>query len=182
MGTVNADTTLEELAALVSQALEHAGIVGTLSGGGAVALYSDNEYLSHDLDFVTSERITVIGEAVAPLGFLRVAGARQFEHPESPLYVEFPPGPIAFGETTFSDDDATIVQTPYGPVRIVTPTQIVMDRLSAYVHWHDNQSFDQALLVVRRQHVDWQALGEWARTDGVDDGVIDKLWRQAEAS
>jgi len=33
MGNITAETTLEELAALVSQALERAGITATLSGG-----------------------------------------------------------------------------------------------------------------------------------------------------
>jgi hypothetical protein len=175
MRAVTAETTLEELAALVSQALERAGIVGILSGGGAVALYSDNDYRSFDLDFVSSERLVVIGDAIASLGFQRVAGARQFEHPETPYYVEFPPGPLAFGDTTFSDADAAVVQTAYGPVRIVTPTHIVMDRVSAYVHWNDNQSLDQAIMVARRQSVDWPAVYEWARRDGIDAAVIDKL-------
>ena len=150
-------------------------MVGTLSGGGAVALYSDNEYLSCDLDFVSSARLAAIRDAIGPLGFRRVAGARQFEHPETPYYVEFPPGPLAFGDTAFSDDEAAVLQTVYGPVRIVTPIQILMDRLAAYVHWKDNQSFDQAVMVARRQSVDWRALYEWARRDGIADSVIDKL-------
>ena len=119
--------------------------------------------------------LAAIGDAIAPLGFHRVAGARQFEHPETPYYVEFPPGPLAFGDTAFSDDDATVLQTVYGPLRIVTPTQILMDRAGAYMHWNDNQSFDQAIMVARRQSVDWPALYEWAQRDGIADKVIDKL-------
>ena len=46
-------TALTELAAIVSDALERAGIVATLSGGAAVSIYSDNRYVSEDLDFVT---------------------------------------------------------------------------------------------------------------------------------
>lgn len=175
MGSVTAETTLEELAALISQALESAGIVGTLSGGGAVTVYSENAYLSHDLDFVSSARLTAIRDAIAPLGFHGVAGARQFEHPLSPFYVEFPPGPLAFGETTFTDDEGTVLQTIYGPLRIVTPTQILMDRVAAYTHWNDNQSFDQALSVAGRQDVDWPALYEWAQREGIAVAVIDRL-------
>ena len=179
MPGISAETTLEELAALVSQALERAEIVATLSGGGAVTLYSENEYESNDLDFVTSGRLSEIGVAIAPLGFYRVPGARQFEHRETPYYVEFPPGPIAFGETAFSDDDATVIRTKYGPLRIVTPTQVLMDRLAAFVHWNDNQSFDQAVMVARRQDVDWTALKAWALGEGISDSVLHKLRRQA---
>ena len=47
-------TGIEELAVIISGALEAEGIIATLSGGGAVSIYSQNQYMSHDLDFVTS--------------------------------------------------------------------------------------------------------------------------------
>ena len=178
MGAVNKDTSAKELAALVSQALDSAGIKATLSGGGAVALYSDNEYQSRDLDFITNAAGDAIAKAVAPLGFTRVPGARQFEHPETDFYLEFPPGPLAFGETVVSDHDATTVETEFGPLRIVTPTQSVMDRLSAYVHWNDNQSLDQAVMVARTQPIDWAELREWARREGLHDILIETFKRR----
>lgn len=64
MTGINRDTTLEQLAALISQALEQAGITATLSGGGAVTLYSENEYQSLDLDFVTRARNDAIAKAL----------------------------------------------------------------------------------------------------------------------
>jgi len=45
--------TLPELAAVVSEALEAADIIATLSGGAAVSIYTEYRYLSEDLDFVT---------------------------------------------------------------------------------------------------------------------------------
>ena len=38
----------------ISRYPSKAGITATLSGGAAVAIYSDNKYESHDLDFVTA--------------------------------------------------------------------------------------------------------------------------------
>jgi hypothetical protein len=76
MGVVNRHTSLGELAALVSQALEKAGISATLSGGAAVSLYTANEYESFDLDFVSSERNNVIARAIAPLGSRLDPGTR----------------------------------------------------------------------------------------------------------
>ena len=180
MSSITTETTVLELAALVSQALELAGITATLSGGGAVSIYSDNEYQSLDLDFVSSERLKVIGEAIAPLGFYRVGGARQYEHADTPWYVEFPPGPLAFGETHVPDAAACVLDTDYGPLRIVTPTQIVMDRIAAYVYWHDNQSLDQAIMVANRQLIDWTALRAWAERDSLDAAVIDELRRRVD--
>jgi hypothetical protein len=172
---MTSETPLRELAALISQALQKAGITATLSGGAAVSVYSDNEYLSYDLDFVSSARLKAIEEAIAPLGFNRVGKGRHFEHPDTPWYVEFPPGPLAFGETCVPDDDAGVVETEYGPLRIVTPTQIIMERVAAYVHWHDNQSLDQAIMVAVRQPVDWLALYQWAERDRIDSAVIDEI-------
>ncbi|MDO9557096.1 MAG: hypothetical protein Q7J82_05885 [Coriobacteriia bacterium] len=65
MQGITGETTMQELAVLVSQALERAGVTATLSGGGAVSMYSDNEYQSRDLDFVSSERLKVISDALA---------------------------------------------------------------------------------------------------------------------
>jgi hypothetical protein len=180
MSGVNRDTSPAELAALVSQTLGEAGISAILSGGGAVVLYTENEYESSDLDFITSERTDAIAAALEPLGFERTPGARQFEHPQTDYYVEFPPGPLAFGETVLGEDAATLFQTEYGPVRIITPTQCIMDRLAAYVHWNDNQSFVQAIMVIRRQDIQWHELIAWARREGIEPGVIERLRRRAE--
>lgn len=175
MSEITASTSLEQLAALVSQALEAAGVSATLSGGAAVSLYSENEYESSDLDFVSSASIDAIADAVATLRFARVGKARQFEHPGTTWYLEFPPGPLGFGETCVAGEEIPVLQTSYGPLRIVTPTHIVMDRLAAYTHWRDGQSLDQAILVARRQKVDWAQLTDWARREGVDAAVIDRL-------
>jgi hypothetical protein len=165
----------------VSQALEDAGIAATLSGGGAVSIYSHNEYESYDLDFITNARNEAIARAIAELGFQRVPGAREFEHPESDYYVEFPPGPLAFGETVVRDGDVPVLQTDFGPLRVVTPTQSIMDRLAAYVHWNDRQALDQAIMVARRQRIDWDALEQWARSEAVDAKLIDKVRRFSRA-
>ena len=44
------DMTAEELAGLVCQSLETAGVIVALTGGSCVAIWSDGLYVSHDLD------------------------------------------------------------------------------------------------------------------------------------
>jgi len=56
MKPLSADSTLLEVAVAVSEALERAGIIASLSGGAAIAIYTDNRHLTKDLDFVTSAR------------------------------------------------------------------------------------------------------------------------------
>ena len=54
MSEITPKSTLQDVAAIVSSSLEQAGIAATLSGGAAVYIYSDNQYQSEDLDFVTA--------------------------------------------------------------------------------------------------------------------------------
>ena len=51
--------------------LEAAGITATLSGGGAVSICSHNQYMGHDLDFVTSADPKSLLNGIAHLGFVR---------------------------------------------------------------------------------------------------------------
>ncbi len=165
---------------MVSAALEGADIDAVLSGGGAVTLYSDNEYMSADLDFVTSERNKTIAPVLESLGFQ--LKNRCFVHPATRFIVEFPPGPLAFGNRYVDNDQATTLETEHGPVRIITPTQCVMDRLSWFVHGGDLQSRDQALMVARRHQIDWDELFAWSRKEGIAENLIHEVREEAEGS
>lgn len=78
-----------------------------------------NEYESDDLDFVTSHGQTALRDASKPLGFVPSVNRRQFEHPEIDWLVEFPPGPLAFGDTLVVHEDVPMLETRFGPLRIV---------------------------------------------------------------
>jgi hypothetical protein len=93
---ITSSTTVEDIAAIVSEALNAAGIEAVLSGGSVVSIYANNEYVSHDLDFVTAEGVKEIEPIMVELGFERKFG-RHFIHPHSEFYVEFPSAPLAIG-------------------------------------------------------------------------------------
>lgn len=173
--SINAETTAVELAALVSQALEGAGIKATLSGGGAVSIYTHNRYESSDLDFVTTARRGVLGAALQPLGFRAAPDGRHFAHPNARYVLEFPAGPLEFGDRIVHDDEIPRHDTPWGPLRVITPTQCVMDRLAAFWHWRDRQSWDQAVMVAAHQPIDYDELTNYAASEGADASDIVKL-------
>jgi hypothetical protein len=99
MPEITEQSTVEEVAAIVSDALEDAGITATLSGGSAVTIYSNNRYLSRDLDFVTSAMVADLKPVLERLGFEHVGTSRLslFSHPKIEWYVEFLPSPLTFG-------------------------------------------------------------------------------------
>ena len=48
MSELGKEASLVEVATIVSDALRKAGIAATLSGGGAVSIYTNNEYQSNE--------------------------------------------------------------------------------------------------------------------------------------
>lgn len=180
MKPINRETTLEALAATISQALEAAGIQATLSGGSAVSVYAMNEYESDDLDFVTSGSQAALQRAIEPLGFVPSVNRRQFEHPEVGWLVEFPPGPLGFGNRLVMHEDVPVLQTQFGPLRVITPTHSVLDRLAAYYYFNDNQCWDQAAMVVRHQEIDWDAVARWVAEEGQPARDVDRLRDRAK--
>lgn len=178
--SINKNTSLEELAVQVSTALADAGIVATLSGGAAVSIYSDNAYESADLDFVTSEGHKILSSVIGELGFARYKGSRLFEHPDCDWLVEFPPGPLGFGDTIIDAEALPLLGTKYGQLRIITPTLSILDRLAAYWYHGDNQTWDQAIEVAKRQSIDWEYVYDWASSERQSKIEIDKLKRLAE--
>ena len=180
MTLINREMTLQALAATISQALEAAGVRATLSGGSAVSVYAMNEYESDDLDFVTSGSQAALESAIEPLGFVPSVNRRQFEHPEVDWLVEFPPGPLAFGDLLVVHEDVPVLETAYGPLRIVTPTQSVLDRLAAYYHFKDNQCWDQAAMVARHQKIDWEAVSRWVAGEGQPARDVVRLKERAK--
>ncbi len=168
---ITENTTLTELAAIVSNALERAGIVATLSGGAAVSIYTKNRYISADLDFVTIALVNELKNALEPIGFKHTGQPRLsvFEHPNTNWYLEFPPAPLSFGGTYVDPSQCALIDTGLGNLRIITPTLSIMDRLIAAVAWNEPQSLDQALLVAEHQmkNIDWDKLDQWVLTEGI---------------
>ncbi|MCU0976656.1 MAG: hypothetical protein MUC71_10165, partial [Steroidobacteraceae bacterium] len=139
MNSLDAESPIEEVAATVSEALAAAGITAVLSGGAAVQIYSEGLYVSRDLDFVSPAGHRELDAVLRKLGFSRVSG-RHYVHDAAPYTLEFPPWPLAVGRELIRD----WMELPVGrmTVRILTPTQCVMDRLAAFYFWRCHRASD----------------------------------------
>lgn len=179
MTEITAKTSMQEIAVLVSEALERAGISAVLSGGGAVSQYSDNEYMTTDLDFITVASNKVIAPVVAKLGFM--PAGKDFRHPTSRFFVEFPAGPLSFGDRYIASSETATLSTPHGLLRIITPTQCVMDRLAWLAHGKDPQSREQAIMVARHQHIEWEDVFAWAANEGIADEIVKGIRKAADS-
>jgi hypothetical protein len=160
---LHAGSSIEEVAATVSEALAAAGITAVLSGGAAVQIYTEGLYVSRDLDFVSPASHRDLDAVLRGLGFSRAAG-RHYIHQSVPYTLEFPPWPLAVGNELIRE----WAELQAGPmkIRILTPTQCVMDRLAAFYFWRDRQALDQAIRVASRQDVDLAHVERWSENEG----------------
>ena len=150
---------IKDLAIIVSSELEKNNINAVLVGGACVSIYSYNEYLSMDLDYVTYATIRELKPVMSKLGFFQKS-TRHFEHQECRFFIEFPPPPVAIGHEVLMDRFNRIES-----LVILTPTDSVKDRLAAYYHWNDQQSLDQALMVARKQKIKLSEIKKWSERE-----------------
>jgi hypothetical protein len=158
MTRIGPDLSREEVASLVCDALDRSGIHVVLSGGAVVSIYSDNEYESFDLDFIRTGLARRVDDVMRAIGFER--SGRHWRHPDSSFWVEFPPGPVQIGDivvTKFAERE-----TRAGTLRLLMPTECVMDRLAGFYHWNDPQCLEQAIAVAKRHPIDLERIREWS--------------------
>lgn len=151
--------SLEEVAALVCSTLDEHGISVVLSGGSVVTIYSNAEYVSYDLDFIPIGLARKVDRAMKSLGFEKQQ--RHWRHPRSRYWVEFPSGPVVIGEETIREFAERESST--GVLRLLRPTECVMDRLAWYFHGADPQCLEQAIRVASLHAVDLARIERWAR-------------------
>lgn len=153
-----------ELAAFIQSRLRTKGIEVVLSGGMSVEIYSSNRYTSRDLDFIPTffGKRAVIKAEMEAMGF-HEAG-RSFEHPDTRLSVEFPPGPLSVGEEPVKE--LREIKYSTGVLTLISPTDCVKDRLTWYYHYRDQQCLEQAIMVSQRHNVNLREVRRWSEHEG----------------
>ena len=156
-----------ELAAHLQTHLQQAGIQTVLSGGSAVSFYSENQYVSKDVDLIDNGLASrkEIKKVMLQLGFQ--PDGRYFRHAETEILVEFPAGPLSVGEQLVKDIRTFHLET--GMLHVVSATDCVKDRLCAYYYWNDHQGLAQAILVAKQQKINLQELKRWSISEGHPD-------------
>jgi hypothetical protein len=165
--TALSEMSVGEVAAYVAVHLRQVGISVVLTGGSCVSIYTDNRYLSYDLDFIEEGRTArkKIAARLQEIGFLEKD--RYFVHPDTRFFVEFPSGPLAIGDEPVSDINQLEFAT--GSLRLLSATDCVKDRLANYYHWKDRQCLDQAVMVATDRKVDMEEIERWSRHEGMTD-------------
>jgi hypothetical protein len=161
---ISSRTKIKELATIVSQILIDVGIDAVLTGGSVVSIYSDNQYESYDLDYVSSASIKDISEALSKIGFKREKG-RHFVHKNTKYFVEFLNPPLVIGDELVNKNNK--IKLKNKTLYLLTPTYCVMDRLASFFYWNDKQCLAQALMVAKKQKVNLSKIKHWSKKEGM---------------
>ena len=91
------DLSLKDLAIVISDHLRNSGIETVLSGGACVSIYTNNKYMSYDLDFVllSDHKQKEAKKALLELGFYQEN--RYFKHKNSDYFIDFVVPPLSVG-------------------------------------------------------------------------------------
>lgn len=154
---------IKKMAAIISEHLQKNGIEAVLVGGACVSIYSDNTYISYDIDLITESSIKTMIPVLEQLGF-KNTGGRLFENPKCKFLIDFVAPPVSIGDSPVSEFN--YINTRYGTICLLTPADCVKDRLAAYFFWNDLQSLDQAVMVAKRNKIDIQNIKKWAGKQG----------------
>lgn len=117
-----------------------------LVGGLAVELYTQNLYLTKDIDMVNTsyQKPKQMQQAMAELGFSK--RGRIFVNDTTDITVEFPPAPLSVGDELIHI--TTYIDVADRSIPILHVDDVIKDRLAAFIHWCDNQSLVQATAIM----------------------------------
>jgi len=163
-----ANIDAKDLAGLICQNFKEDGIEAILVGGSCVTIYSNNRYLSADLDYVTYEELGKVERSLKKIGFIKVG--KYFAHPSCALYIDFVTEPVAIGNEIIQKFEE--LESKYGVLKLLTVTDCVRDRLLSFYHWDDRQGLNQAIEVCLDHSIDMKKLREWSKKEGFEKNFL----------
>lgn len=166
--TITASSTIEEVAQVVAEALDEAGIRAVLTGGACAAIHTAGEYQSEDLDFILQSAPSQgeLDEVMGRIGYRREG--EQYFHSETRFFVDFPSGPLGIGRD-LSITPVRVRVGSQGSIRALSPTDSCRDRLSAFIHWNDRQSLDAAVKIALHNPIGIKKIQTWSASEGATE-------------
>lgn len=158
--------SLKDLAIIISDYLAKNGIETLLTGGACVVIYTNNKYMSYDLDFVliSSDDQKKVKELLMKVGFYEEN--RYFKHKNTEYFLDFVSPPPSVGVEPIKE--IREIKKGNRKLKLLSPTDCVKDRLAAFYHWNDRQSLEQAVLVCKDNDVDLNEIERWSKNEGMN--------------
>jgi len=162
---INKKISLKDFAIIVAKALKEKEIDVVLTGGAVVSIYSQNKYVSKDVDFLSATDHQTIKKAMHDIGFQNLG--KDFFREDTEFSVEFPGYSLVICDEPMKPEGE--IQDGSFTLHLLSPTQCVMDRLAAFYHWKDRQSLEQAILVAIEHPIKLKKIESWSENEGMGD-------------
>ncbi len=155
--------------AVITKALEPAGITPILVGGGAVEFYTGGGYATKDIDLVVPAA-PAFGRVLSDLGFSREG--RHWFRDDIDIVLEAP------GEELAGDlDRVTQVQVDDLVLHTIGIEDLIVDRLNAAVHWHsvEDERWAARLIAMNKDEIDFDYLARRSSEEGTSEALAQIL-------
>lgn len=172
-------TAITELAGIIAEHLQSHGIEVVLVGGLAVEIYTENLYLTKDIDMVNTnyQPPKHLHAAMAELGFHKQG--RVYVNNTTNITVEFPSAPLSVGDELIKS--TTHAKVANKNIPILKVEDVVKDRLAAFIHWQDRQSLIQATAILVKHQLKLATFKKFCLHEGSAEQyqLLEQLYRQA---
>lgn len=144
-------------AGLVVLRLAKHGIHLELIGEACVAIYSEGQYETHNLEFACQASQEALAIGLRDLAF--ESPGESWSHPLSSYA-------LRFNQQLSFSSDAALLTSAFGPVRLLTAHECVKERLLYYFKTGNAAYLEEAALVARLQPIDLEELRDWSTEAG----------------
>jgi hypothetical protein len=135
--------TMIKTVAIITKLLETEQLKPIIVGGFSVEIYTDEAYSTRDIDIVTSERNRV-AKILKELGF--TAEGRHMVNEVLEIAIEFPDDELAGSYEKVKVINLDGQENLY--VYVISPEDIIMDRLRAYLYWGEGYSKEWGMQIL----------------------------------
>jgi len=150
------------IAAVISEALRQVHQDPVLVGGAAVEYYTQGGYSTADIDLVAEGGSDLL-QVMEALGFERMG--KDFIHSKLKIYVEFPSRNLRPGEI------AHLLRIGKKNLRIISPEDLIVDRLCAFKFWQSAIDGVNVLLLLEDAELDLARIETRAKEEKVLDAL-----------
>jgi len=170
---------LKEVAAVVFSKLLEEGHEPVLTGQGCAVIYGGTSIRARQIEFAIDDyAVDSVCALMESLGF-RAKEAHTFSNAVCQFDVLLSPKPLTVGDDAVSD--MRVIKTTCGPLRMLTPTDCVRQRLSMFYRWGDRNALAEAIHVARRQAIDMDFVRRWSEWEWATDR-FDEFVRAVQAA
>lgn len=151
-----------QITAVIRRALQALGQDPILVGGAAVEFYTQGGYSTADIDLVAPGG-PAVAQTLSELGFKRMG--KDFVDSKRKIYLEFPSAQLK------PEEQSVALQVHQEWIRIISPEDLIVDRLCAFKFWGSAIDGINALMLLEGESLDRSRLEARAAQEEVLDAL-----------